>query len=176
MKFEQSPPYTCYVVLKSDSLGLFDTTEIEVVTDYFFRTVEASSLPACLFHPWKREKSPEFRASRSPGVLRSQSGRISLVTMRRSCQRSITDGRPQNHYRLIRARVPRQSIRGSGKNLPGLVVNKECPMCGSFEITPLLKVQLAARSCASFDPVVNSSLNPDDSVNLGAMRITSETY
>jgi hypothetical protein len=51
---------------------------------------------ACLFHPWKREKSPAFHASRSPGVLRSQSGRISLVAARRSCQRSMTDGRPQN--------------------------------------------------------------------------------
>ena len=46
--------------------------------------------------PWKREKSPAFHASRRPGVLRSQSGRISLVTTRRSCQRSTTDGRPQN--------------------------------------------------------------------------------
>ena len=49
-----------------------------------------------LFHPWKRDKSPAFHASRSPGVLKSQSGRISLVTARRSCQRSATDGRPQN--------------------------------------------------------------------------------
>ena len=49
-----------------------------------------------LSHPWKCEKSPAFQASRSPGVLRSQSGRISRVTARRSCQRSTTDGRPQN--------------------------------------------------------------------------------
>ncbi len=49
-----------------------------------------------LFHPWKRDKSPAFHASRSPGVPKSQSGRISLVTARRSCQRSMTDGRPQN--------------------------------------------------------------------------------
>jgi len=63
---------------------------------YFFRTIEAASPLACLFHPWKREKSPAFHASRSPGVLRSQSGRISVVTARRSCQRSTTDGRPQN--------------------------------------------------------------------------------
>ena len=46
--------------------------------------------------PWKGAWSPAFQASRSPGVLRSQSGRISLVTARRSCQRSTTDGRPQN--------------------------------------------------------------------------------
>jgi hypothetical protein len=63
---------------------------------YFFRTIEAASTLACLFHPWKLEKSPAFHASRSPGVLKSQSGRISLVTARRSCQRSTTDGRPQN--------------------------------------------------------------------------------
>jgi hypothetical protein len=63
---------------------------------YFFRPIEASSILPCLFHPWKRERSPAFHASRSPGVLRSQSGRISLVTARRSCQRSATDGRPQN--------------------------------------------------------------------------------
>ena len=49
-----------------------------------------------LFHPWKAEKSPAFQASRSPGVFRSQSGRISLDTVRRSCQRSTTEGRPQN--------------------------------------------------------------------------------
>src|SRR5580658_1820972 len=63
---------------------------------YFFRTIEAFSLVARLFHPWKRERSPASHASRSPGVLRSQSGRISLVTARRSCQRSKTEGRPQN--------------------------------------------------------------------------------
>jgi hypothetical protein len=63
---------------------------------YFFRAIEAASTLACLFHPWNREKSPAFHASRSPGVPRSQSGRISLVTARRSCQRSMTDGRPQN--------------------------------------------------------------------------------
>ena len=49
-----------------------------------------------LFHPWKREKSPAFHASRNLGALRSQSGRISLVTARRSRQRSAIDGRPQN--------------------------------------------------------------------------------
>ena len=49
-----------------------------------------------LFNPWKADMSPAFQASRSPGVLRSQSGRISLVTVRRSCQRSMTEGRPQN--------------------------------------------------------------------------------
>src|SRR5215469_8777077 len=63
---------------------------------YTFRPVETASTLARLFHPWKREKSPAFHASRSPGLLRSQSGRISLVTARRSCQRSVTDGRPQN--------------------------------------------------------------------------------
>src|SRR5580658_5259762 len=56
----------------------------------------ASFVSARLFHPWKRDKSPAFHASRSPGVLRSQSGRISLVTTRRSCQRSLIEGRPQN--------------------------------------------------------------------------------
>src|ERR1700680_3693439 len=76
---------------------LFDTAvDLSWWLCYFFRTIEASSILACLFHPWKREKSPAFHASRSPGVLRSQSGRISLVTARRSCQRSMTDGRPQN--------------------------------------------------------------------------------
>ena len=53
-------------------------------------------LLACLFHPWKREKSPAFHASRSPGALRSQSGRTSLIAARRSRQRSLIDGRPQN--------------------------------------------------------------------------------
>ena len=56
----------------------------------------AAFASARLFHPWKDEKSPAFQASRSPGALRSQSGRTSLVTVRRSCQRSIADGRPQN--------------------------------------------------------------------------------
>jgi len=63
---------------------------------YFFCSIVESFRPARLFHPWKREKSPASHASRSPGALRSQSGRISLVTARRSCQRSMTDGRPQN--------------------------------------------------------------------------------
>jgi hypothetical protein len=63
---------------------------------YSFRAIEGASLLAFLFHPWKRERSPAFHDSRSPGVLRSQSGRISLVTTRRSCHRSMTDGRPQN--------------------------------------------------------------------------------
>jgi len=63
---------------------------------YLFRAIEASSILACLFHPWKCEKSRAFHASRSPGLLRSQSGRISIDTARRSCQRSTTDGRPQN--------------------------------------------------------------------------------
>src|SRR5689334_17464174 len=61
-----------------------------------FWPIEVPAAVARLSHPWKREKSPAFHASRSPGVLRSQSGRISLVTARRSCQRSTTDGRPQN--------------------------------------------------------------------------------
>ena len=47
-------------------------------------------------HPWKGDRSPAAQASRSPGLLRSQSGRISLVAARRSRQRSSTDGRPQN--------------------------------------------------------------------------------
>jgi hypothetical protein len=63
---------------------------------YFFRATGASSILARLFQPWKRERSPAFHASRSPGLLRSQSGRISLDTARRSRQRSTTDGRPQN--------------------------------------------------------------------------------
>src|SRR5215212_443726 len=49
-----------------------------------------------LSHPWKAERSPASQASRSPGMLRSQSGRISRVAPRRSCQRSTTEGRPQN--------------------------------------------------------------------------------
>ena len=44
--------------------------------------------PDRLSHPWKGERSPAAQASRSPGVLRSQSGRTSLVTARRSCHRS----------------------------------------------------------------------------------------
>ena len=48
------------------------------------------------FQPWKAEWSSASHASRSPGVLRSQSGRICRETSRRSCQRSTTDGRPQN--------------------------------------------------------------------------------
>src|SRR5579862_1485857 len=63
---------------------------------YAFRAIGVSWLLARLFHPWKGEKSPAFHASRSPGLLRSQSGRISLVTTRKSCQRSTTEGRPQN--------------------------------------------------------------------------------
>ncbi len=46
--------------------------------------------------PWKDERSPASQASRSPGALRSQSGRISRLASRRSCQRSTTEGRPQN--------------------------------------------------------------------------------
>ena len=49
-----------------------------------------------LSQPWKGEWSPASQASRSPGALRSQSGRISRVTARRSCQRSTIEGRPQN--------------------------------------------------------------------------------
>jgi hypothetical protein len=51
---------------------------------------------ARLSQPWKGERSPAFQASRSPGALRSQSGRISRVTARRSCHRSTVEGRPQN--------------------------------------------------------------------------------
>ena len=47
-------------------------------------------------HPWKADRSPASHASRSPGALRSQSGRISRLTARKSCQRSTIDGRPQN--------------------------------------------------------------------------------
>ena len=46
--------------------------------------------------PWKRDRSPLSQAARSPRLPRSQSGRISLVAARRSCQRSPVDGRPQN--------------------------------------------------------------------------------
>jgi hypothetical protein len=63
---------------------------------YSFCPAEGAFTAPGLFQPWKRDKSPAFHASRSPGVLRSQSGRISLVTTRRSCHRSMTDGRPQN--------------------------------------------------------------------------------
>jgi hypothetical protein len=52
--------------------------------------------PARLLHPWKGAKSPASQACRRPGALRSQSRRISLITARRSCQRSTTEGRPQN--------------------------------------------------------------------------------
>ena len=58
--------------------------------------VAVCSAQARLSHPWKSDQSPASHAWRSPGVLRSQSGRISLVAARRSCQRSTTDGRPQN--------------------------------------------------------------------------------
>ena len=50
--------------------------------------VAARGSPDRLSHPWKCERSPAAQASRSPGVLRSQSGRISLVAARRSRQRS----------------------------------------------------------------------------------------
>jgi hypothetical protein len=50
--------------------------------------VAAAACPDRLSHPWKCERSPASQASRSPGLLRSQSGRISLVTTRRSRQRS----------------------------------------------------------------------------------------
>ena len=63
---------------------------------YLYCPAECAFWAPRLFHPWKRESSPAFHASRSPGVLKSQSGRISLVAARRSCQRSMTDGRPQN--------------------------------------------------------------------------------
>src|SRR5262249_10348152 len=42
---------------------------------FFFSPVSGVALPAFLFQPWKCEWSPAFQASRSPGVLRSQSGR-----------------------------------------------------------------------------------------------------
>ena len=51
---------------------------------------------ACRSQPWNGPRSPASQAARSPGALRSQSGRISLVAARRSRQRSTTDGRPQN--------------------------------------------------------------------------------
>ena len=50
--------------------------------------VPARGSPDRLSHPWKGERSPAAQASRSPGVLRSQSGRISLVAARRSRHRS----------------------------------------------------------------------------------------
>ena len=40
--------------------------------------------------------SPASHRARSPGALRSQSGRISLIAARRSWRRSSVDGRPQN--------------------------------------------------------------------------------
>jgi drug/metabolite transporter (DMT)-like permease len=52
--------------------------------------------PARRFQPWKDERSPASQASRRPGVARSQSGRISALTSRRSCHRSTNEGRPQN--------------------------------------------------------------------------------
>jgi len=52
--------------------------------------------PVFLSQPWKWDRSPASHASRSPGVLRSQSGRISRLTVLRSWRRSSIDGRPQN--------------------------------------------------------------------------------
>ena len=46
--------------------------------------------------PWNGAQSLASQASRNPGALRSQSGRVSRCTSRRSCQRSTNDGRPQN--------------------------------------------------------------------------------
>jgi len=46
--------------------------------------------------PWKFARPPASQASRSPGVLRPQPGRIWLVAARRSRHRSSNDGRPQN--------------------------------------------------------------------------------
>jgi Transposase DDE domain group 1 len=57
-------------------------------------------LRARLSQPWKTARFPASQAGRRPGVLRSQSGRISRVTARRSCQRSTNEGRPQNQYPL----------------------------------------------------------------------------
>jgi hypothetical protein len=65
-------------------------------TRYFVCFVGDAFAVLLLLQPWKREKSPAFHASRRPGALRSQSGRISLIASRRSCQRSAIDGRPQN--------------------------------------------------------------------------------
>jgi len=48
----------------------------------------ASAAPARLSQPWKCDRSPASQASRSPGVPRSQSGRLSRVASRRSCHRS----------------------------------------------------------------------------------------
>src|SRR5262245_24165174 len=49
-----------------------------------------------VLQPWNAETSPASQASRRPGALRSQSGRISLDTARRSRQRSSKLGLPQN--------------------------------------------------------------------------------
>ena len=62
---------------------------------YFFRSINGVSILACLF-AFVETGQIAGHASRSPGALRPQSGLISLVTVRRSCQRSMTDGRPQN--------------------------------------------------------------------------------
>ena len=48
-------------------------------------------------------RSPASQASRNPGVLRSQSGRISRVTARRSCQRSTDRGAPPEPVAVVDA-------------------------------------------------------------------------
>ena len=92
----------------SPALHLFGFPEIRRWSAPFFRPrrhgrifcyfgLAATSLVLTfLLHPWKRDKSPASQAARSPGALKSQSGRIWLLTLRRSCQRSVTEGRPQN--------------------------------------------------------------------------------
>src|SRR6202008_3046443 len=42
-------------------------------------------------NPWNGERSPASQASRRPGAARSQSGRTSALTARRSCHRSTTE-------------------------------------------------------------------------------------
>ena len=58
--------------------------------------VDVSRPGLSLFQPWNGARSPASQRSRSPGVLRSQSGRISRAHRAQVPARSSTDGRPQN--------------------------------------------------------------------------------
>ena len=67
-------------------------------------------------------------------------------------------------------------MRGCGWNPALLVVKVEPPMCGVAEITPSVNVYVAARPCASFQPVEDSPRKPSDTVSFGDSRITSCAY
>src|SRR5207249_3667735 len=59
-------------------------------------TIASISWNASSSYGQKSDLSPASQASRNPGALRSQSGRIFRVTSRRSWRRSSGEGRPQN--------------------------------------------------------------------------------